>query len=43
MWDAKIVGPSESPYCRNFYIKIIFTNRYPFEPPKIKFKTLITS
>ena len=42
LWDATIIGPSESPYCGGiFTLEIFFTDRYPFEPPKIKFKTPI--
>ena len=41
-WDASIIGPTESPYSGGiFRLKILFTDKYPFKPPKIKFVTKI--
>ena len=41
-WDASIIGPTESPYSGGiFKLSIIFSDKYPFKPPKIKFNTKI--
>jgi len=41
-WEAIILGPEESPYENGiFYLDIILTPDYPFNPPNIKFKTKI--
>jgi ubiquitin-conjugating enzyme E2 D/E len=41
-WNAVILGPSGTPYENGvFKLDIIIPDRYPFEPPQIKFKTKI--
>ena len=41
-WSGVIYGPINTPYYGGiFSIKIFFTNKYPFTPPKIKFITPI--
>eukprot|EP01084_Bolivina_argentea_P160177 278940_1 len=41
-WIATIEGPENTPYYGGkFYLNIRFGDQYPFEPPKIKFKTKI--
>ena len=41
-WEGTIFGPSESPYCGGiFKLDILFTENYPFVPPKVKFVTPI--
>ena len=42
IWEATIIGPSNSPYCNGIFKLIIkFPDEYPFKPPLIKFKTKI--
>ena len=42
VWSATIIGPSETPYAGGIFELIVnFTPDYPFQPPKIKFKTPI--
>ena len=38
IWEAKITGPSDTPYAdHDFKIEIIFTDDYPVKPPYVKF------
>lgn len=42
LWDATLIGPSESPYAGGiFKLSLLFCERYPFKPPKVKFLTKI--
>ena len=42
VWKGMIVGPSDTPYSGGmFFLQITFPQRYPFQPPKIKFDTQI--
>jgi ubiquitin-conjugating enzyme E2 D/E len=42
IWDATIIGPSETPYEGGlFNMEILFPQDYPYKPPKIKFLTKI--
>ena len=41
-WKATIFGPEGTPYFSGvFHLEIIFTEQYPFKPPRIYFKTPI--
>ena len=38
LWNAAILGPSDTPFeKRSFELTLKFSERYPYEPPKINF------
>ena len=41
-WQAVLLGPSDTPYAGGrFHINIAIPNRYPFEPPTVRFETRV--
>ncbi|GLI62038.1 hypothetical protein VaNZ11_004619 [Volvox africanus] len=40
--EAQVIGPDDTPYSGGlFQLRVVFPDRYPMEPPNVKFKTKV--